>query len=102
MTRSTSLMVLSPERAGLNISIRGGFDRAAATRLTNLVADYVARGGSLGDLVVDLRATTGCSTAALERLGDLVVAGVRLRSDESRRSGPRRRARDAVQAGSSA
>jgi hypothetical protein len=95
-------LVLSPGRAGLNISIRGGFDRAAARQLTDVAADYVAQGGSLRDLVVDLRRTTGCSTAALERLGDLVHAGVRLRRDERPRSGRRRRAREAVPAGSSA
>ncbi len=83
------MMTLTDQESQVVIGIRGDFDLPAAEQLQGLVSEYVAQGGAVDDLVVDLRSTTRCRTSALERLASLVSAGMRLRAAERHRRGGR-------------
>jgi anti-anti-sigma regulatory factor len=72
------VMTVTDHGADVVVSVRGDFDLAAASRLQRLVVEFVAQGGAIGDLVIDLRSTTRCRTGALRCLTDLIAAGLRL------------------------
>jgi anti-anti-sigma regulatory factor len=78
-------MTLTDRGAEVVIGVRGDFDLDAAARLDALVVEYVVNGGAITDLVLDLRGTSRCRTAALERLTQLIGAGLRLRASTERR-----------------
>jgi anti-anti-sigma regulatory factor len=73
------MLVLSPQGERVVVQVRGRFDVEAAQQLEQIASDYLDGGGTLQHLVVDLRPSTACSTPALERLADLLSAGLRVR-----------------------
>lgn len=95
--RAAPVLSITSGEGGTVIGARGVFDRPAADRLLRIVHDVVQRGGAIEDLVLDLRATSQCTTAALECVAELVSAGMRLlEAPPPRAQLPRPRAREAL------
>jgi hypothetical protein len=60
------------------VRLRGPFGIDGFERFAVVLEDYLARGGFLSDIVLDLRGTTACSTPALVEVAALMEAGMRL------------------------
>jgi hypothetical protein len=79
LVRHAPVMVsITPAGPEVTIRIRGHFDDRAVDLLCEVISDLMARGGTIADVVLDLGATTRCSTSALESVGALVGAGMRI------------------------
>jgi hypothetical protein len=73
------------------VRLRGPFGIHDFERLAGVLEDFLARGGVLSDVVLDLRGTTACSSEALVEVAALMDAGMRLAPrDRRRRAVPRR------------
>jgi hypothetical protein len=75
------------------IRIRDAFDDRAVDQVCAVISDLIARGGTIADVTLDIGSTTRCSTSALESVGSLVEAGMRLsdvRDDRQVRAARRR------------
>jgi anti-anti-sigma regulatory factor len=60
------------------VRVHGALDATVAAQVETLVSDYLARGGSIETIALDLRSSERCATDALERIAGLVSVGLRL------------------------
>jgi hypothetical protein len=79
MTTSIRSMITVTSRGqDAIVRLRGAFGMNDFGQLAAILADFLARGGVLSDVVLDLRGTTECSTDALVEVAALMEAGMRL------------------------